>query len=385
MLRRSISGFAALVVSLVLGVRPAAPADAPPAWEPAKTWALLVGVLSWEDPNLAPFPVEKRQDRVLEQVLLDRGVPRDHLTFLEDEEATLEKVREELGRTADAAGSGSTLILYFAGHGMQRGKRTWFANRDARTEDVDGTAWSLEEIGGVLAERWHGRRLIVLADACHSGALHGVVDMVGKRADVEAVSVTSALDCNVSTGAWTFTEALVAGFRGDARLDRDDDGRVSFGELDLHVVREMRFRASQLTAGHRSASFDPRTVLAQVDPATRRGVAGGRWRVGDFAEAQWKEKWWRVEVLDAEKERWKVHYLGFEAAWDEWLQAARLRAPTPLARTKGEAVEIEWKKKWWPGAILDVRDDFALVHYDGFGDEWDEWVTAKRLRARTER
>ena len=29
-----------------------------------------------------------------------------------------------------------------------------------------------------------------------------------------------------------------------------------------------------------------------------------------------------------------------------------------------------------------AKGDFALVHYDGFGDEWDEWVGDARIRAR---
>lgn len=374
-----------VLLCLAGALRPAEPSEAPPVWDRARTWALLVGVLSWQDPSLASFPTEKRQDRALEQALLGSGVPRAQLTFVEDEEATLERVREELVRTAEAAGEGSTLLLYFAGHGLQEGKQTWFANYDVKAAEPATTAWGMREIGEVLAKRWKGRQLVLLADCCHSGALREVVDAVAKREGVAAACITSALDCNLSTGRWTFTESVVAGLKGDARLDRDEDGHLDFGELDAYVTREMRFREGQLTVWHRTPAFDPRTLLAEVDVATLRGARGSRWRVGDFVEAQWKEKWWRAEVIDTRADAWKVRYLGFDKTWDEWLAAARVRAATPIDRKKGEEVEIEWKGKWWPGAILEVRDDFAFVHYDGFGDEWDEWATAKRLRARSGR
>jgi hypothetical protein len=31
--------------------------------------------------------------------------------------------------------------------------------------------------------------------------------------------------------------------------------------------------------------------------------------------------------------------------------------------------------------VLASRNGIHQVHYDGFGDEWDEWVTSDRVRA----
>ena len=59
-----------------------------------------------------------------------------------------------------------------------------------------------------------------------------------------------------------------------------------------------------------------------------------------------------------------------------------LRVPQPLSAKAGDKFDVRWKKKWWPAKVREVRDDFALIHYDGFGAEWDEWVTAARMRAR---
>ena len=108
----------------------------------------------------------------------------------------------------------------------------------------------------------------------------------------------------------------------------------------------------------------------------------GPWQIGDYAESEWKGAWYRARVLDADETRAKVTYLGFGKEWDAWVPRERLRAPTPIAAAKGAKVEIEWKGKWWPGAVADARDDFAFVHYDGFEAEWDEWVTAQRMRPR---
>jgi hypothetical protein len=367
----------------VLAPRPASAADPVAAWDPAKTWAVLIGVLEWDDPSLASFPKEGRQDRVLERTLLARGVPQTQVTFLEDRAATLEACRAAIGKAADAAGPGSTLLVYFAGHGLQREGKVFFANVDADTSSPATTALGVEELGATLRARWKGARLLLAADCCHSGALGRVVAAYDGSTTVAAASFASAAASNVSTGAWTFTESLVACLGGDGAPDADFDRTVTFAEAEAYVAREMRFRASQRSEARRTPSFPADFALARVDLARARGRAKSAWQPGEYVEVEWKGTWWRAQVTEVDGSRPKVHYLGFEASWDEWVERARVRAPQPIGVRVGDAVEIEWKGRFWPGVVLEVADDFARVHYDDYGPEWDEWVTAKRLRPRS--
>lgn len=46
----------------------------------------------------------------------------------------------------------------------------------------------------------------------------------------------------------------------------------------------------------------------------------------------------------------------------------------------GDAVSIEWKGKWYPGKILEVKNSGYKISYDGYGEDWYETVTTARLK-----
>ena len=55
------------------------------------------------------------------------------------------------------------------------------------------------------------------------------------------------------------------------------------------------------------------------------------------------------------------------------------RAASP-AHAVGERVDVEWSGGWYPARILQVKDGRFLIRYDGYGSQWDEWVTPARIR-----
>lgn len=55
------------------------------------------------------------------------------------------------------------------------------------------------------------------------------------------------------------------------------------------------------------------------------------------------------------------------------------------ARAAGDRVDVEWRGSWYPAVLLERRGDGWLVHYEDFGDEWDETVGLARIRDRTSR
>ncbi len=371
-----------LLTCLALALPGLARAEEAAAWDPSRTHVLVASIIEWPDAGLAPFKDPRRDEGLVAQFRA-AGVPAGQIVFLKDREATLAAIRRELKAVAARAGEGSTLIFYFQGHGLRHKERTWLACYDVKVGDP-ATAFEVAEIFPILDGGWKGERLVLIGDCCHSGALGAVVDRFDGHPRVRAAAFTSATASNTSTVRWTFTEALITALAGDGRVDGDRDGVITFGEVDAFVRSEMKYREGQLTRARLSERFGEAFILRRVAadrPAPAR-VAGGR-QVGDFLEAMDREgKWYVAEVLAVDGEKVRVHYLGWDAKWDEWVTAEKLR---PIVRAKhavGTLCEVEWKKdRWFLARIMKAEGDwFYYVHYEGEEGDDDEWVMADRIR-----
>jgi hypothetical protein len=129
----------------------------------------------------------------------------------------------------------------------------------------------------------------------------------------------------------------------------------------------------------------------------------------------WGNRWWRAEVLQTEGDKSLIRYVGYGAEWDEWVGTDRfklyseedarksaatatltypLTVPESLATVpepelnrssfvqgspaKGDLL-VEWGNMWWPAEILKQEGSSYLIHYKGYGTNWDEWVTLQRI------
>ena len=59
-------------------------------------------------------------------------------------------------------------------------------------------------------------------------------------------------------------------------------------------------------------------------------------------------------------------------------------AAAPSGYTAGQPVHISWGGTWYAGRVLDVGAGETAgqyrIHYDGWADSWDAWVTPDKLR-----
>jgi hypothetical protein len=148
--------------------------------------ALVVGIAHY--PAVRGLPENVLDDaRDLADLLQDPnrcGYPSGQVLRLLDEEATASGIRSALSDLAQRAGTGSTAVVYFSGHGWHhRGTGQQFlVPYDADSNNLVDTCLSNQELSHLLSEI-QADRLLVLFDACHSG---GVGDPKDFESGIEA-------------------------------------------------------------------------------------------------------------------------------------------------------------------------------------------------------
>lgn len=78
----------------------------------------------------------------------------------------------------------------------------------------------------------------------------------------------------------------------------------------------------------------PAAPAAPAAPGAPATSPAGAYKAGDKVDVEWNGDWWQGEILQVDGSRYKVHYIGWESSWDEWVTTARLRAWTGKARQK---------------------------------------------------
>jgi len=196
----------------------------------------------------------------LAEILTDHNrcaYPAKQVQRLTGPDAHREAILAGLTRLAEAAGEGSTVIIFFSGHGYEIrttvGTREYFLMpHDYRVNDLPGTAVSGRELSDALWTIPAGR-LLLLLDCCHAGGLDALKapGMTFTKAPLPAdaaealasgrgrVVIASSRADEVSFAGKpysAFTRALLEALcgRGASR----HDGFVHVADLALHA-REM--------------------------------------------------------------------------------------------------------------------------------------------------
>ena len=372
-LRHWLSCFLALYLSVVAASPSPTPA-APPelGWAPAHTWLFAVGVLNWKhSDSFGSFPVKDRRDAELVDFFRQRGVPDQQIVYLQDKQATQNRIDAALLEQLKKIGRDDLLIIYYAGHGVKSRKSgdVYLASYDAGDQGVEG--WSVNSIPPKIGANCACRHVLWFMDCCYSGQAASAI--VGQENSPAYACLTSSSASEVSTGHWTFTEALLDALRGVAYVDLNHDGAITLAELASHAERDMALGEEQLATFATSGGFDRQMILA-------RAPALENYRIGERAKVEWEGNWYRVRVIQVNGGKLKVHYIGYGENDDIWVTPDKVRPIKPVQYAVGSTVEVLWQKEWYPATILKVKDGIHLIHYTDYDASWDEWVASKRIR-----
>lgn len=345
----------------------------PPAWEPARTWALIGGVLQWRDPSLEPFAARHRKDVELMEVLAARGVPAGQRTLLLDWRATAPAFLRALDEQVASAPAGSTFIVYFQGHGVfDDAGRYVLATADTHTDHLDRTGLGVEALLPILAVRGASDRVLLLGDACYSGNLTAVAAAL-TFLGVPSIALTSASEISASSENWTFTQALIDAFSGRPLVDRDGDGQVRLSETAEEARQAMRHREAQPIGWAPLGVSD--LVIADVQPWPK-DLAALDPRGDVFARGDWVVTR-RLDgergigrVLGASREdgrpvRLRLEYYDYTDRLFGWAREDRADPVMFLTFPVGSRLRVEQDEAVWAAHVVRVEDGLHLVAFDG--------------------
>jgi hypothetical protein len=191
-------------------------------------------------------------------------------------QATLQNIRRELEEwLPSVARESDRVVVYFAGHGLVKGSRGFLAPWDVDVQSPERTAYPMDLLGKVLAEKVKARWKVLLTDACHSGKITPETTDEAVDAQFSQLPKTfltfsatrerekSYEDPALSTGFGLFSYFLVQGLLGNADSS-PCDGLITADELIEYVrgwvKRYARERGVSQTPNERG-DFDPNMVL----------------------------------------------------------------------------------------------------------------------------
>ncbi len=275
-----------LAACLVMaGVAPASSAPeqlSPRDLEPVhagKVWVVAIGISNYENPGIKDLALARADALAVANYYREQlGLPPEQIFVRVDEQATLRELKSLLGTELvnKAHQAEDTVILYFAGHGKKEsdigsqdydGYSKYLLPYDADPGDLFSSALSMEQMVRIL-QRLRPERVVLLVDACFSGAIGGgrspYDPTESTRSDVSDEFLSRIANSGrgrviltasgVNEVAWErkdlghgiFTYYLLAGLGGEA--DDDQDGNVDIDEVYKFTWRKV----SGLTDGRQN-------------------------------------------------------------------------------------------------------------------------------------
>lgn len=414
------------VLLLVLGIIFSNTSFSQDFFDPKDTRIVIAGVLKWKDPSLASFSDHHRKDKELYEKFIAMGVPEANIVFLKDEEATLDEMKVKIRQAMKDCTEKSTFVFYYAGHGIKAKKKYFFCNYDLGAKT--SSRFDVASLSAMAAKGFKGKRIILLADCCYSGALLAEGEKISKQKREVAV-LSSATSSNISTGNWTFTQTLLDNLNGEKEGDRNNNGEISLEELAVEIKDAMKFRERQLN-GFAVYGIDAgKTIVQKLKSGEKKGdktqngftidqyvyaVTKGNFAVGrikdinagditiefyDYSDkrtesidrknvrsiqfpdyssltkvqVEWEKKYYPATLKKTDSDFYYIQYDGYDAGYNEWVMYDRIKIENP------KEVMVTWNNGQYKAEILQEKDGKYFIHYKGYSDTWDEWIEEDRI------
>lgn len=256
-------------------------------------WAVVVGVSKYSDSRIPSLRYAESDAKAFHAWLVSPAGGRyapANVKLLTGAAATSANIREALFDWLQKAVAEDQVTIYFAGHGSSdtpgSTDNLFLLPYDTDYAHVSSTAFPMWDVETALKRYIKAKRVIVIADACHSagvGACFDIARRAGRGMKVnpvstgihalssvsEGVCVISASDenqlsqesMNWGGGHGVFTYYLLEGLKGGA--DYNKDSSVNLGELTSYISQEVRRATKNEQSPTVAGRYDPALVIGK--------------------------------------------------------------------------------------------------------------------------
>jgi len=291
-------------------------------WQPQRTWVFVVGILQWQHKDLFDSFPQKNR-RDAQLVEFFRQQGVPASQLVFLKDSQATTKRVETSFPAFLSRTGPDDLLILYYTGHG------YKSEDEQTtyfatydDSEDSVGWPTDSIVRDIEKYFKGSRALLTADTCFSGTLAQQTRQLGRR--VSYATLASATSNHTSTENWTFTEMLLAGLQGKSFADINNDGEVTLSELAEDIKQDMAFAEDQKSVFITTGNFQPEMELA----AAERKIDP---LISSRFEVRSEGDWYKAKVIDARAGTYRVHYFGFEDSDDEWVTRRDFRTSQVLA------------------------------------------------------
>lgn len=252
-------------------------------------WAIIVGISNFEDPKIPKLQYSAKDAVDFYKFLEKTGnFKRDHMRLLLNEKATQRRILTELATLFlhRVAEPDDLVVVFFSTHGSPTeegpGGNNYLVAYDTSIDELFATGVSMQAIMSTLRDRINSDRILLVLDACHSGATTVGAKGMTRAAnfDAEALAQGSGqlVICSSEPAerSWeskrapngVFTKKLMEGLTKNGSQTRLAD---AFSYLQTQVqkeVKEDRGQAQKPVLKSKWNGADLLPLIAPADPQT---------------------------------------------------------------------------------------------------------------------
>ncbi len=225
-------------------------------------WALIVGISSFQDPKLnLNYPSKDAQD-FYKFLTTEGNFQKDHVKLLVNEQATRGRILSELGDKwlPRVANPDDLVVIYISSHGspsdLDVGGVNYLLAYDTDVNSLYASGIPMQDLARIIKGRVHSDRVVVILDACHSGAADPGSKGINRTGNLDVESIAQG------TGQLVISSSQPSEVSWESKT-------YANSVFTSHLIHSLKMNGDKTTLGQ---AFDNMKEKVREEVLRERGV-----------------------------------------------------------------------------------------------------------------